>query len=70
MKVKNMYNSRRKLNPINKRLRLNESELLSCSGKREEFDRNNYSNINNFPNNNEEKTKKFESKRQHLLQNI
>ena len=70
-----VYNSRRKLNPINRRLKINEPELFS--GRLEVSERNNNSNLNNIPNsnypnnlNNEDKGIKFESRRQHLLQKI
>jgi hypothetical protein len=62
-----VYNSRRKLNPLNKRSKLNEQDLYG--GILEITERNNNSNINNLPIN-EDKGIKFESRRQHLLQKI
>jgi hypothetical protein len=60
-------NSRRKLNPLNRRSKLNEPELYD--GMIDIIERNNNSIMNNVPKN-EDKALKFESRRQHLLQKI
>lgn len=60
-----VVNSRRKLNPINRRSKINDSDIL-YSGKKDDNERIDYTNIIN----NDDKNVKFESRRQHVLQKI